>query len=702
MTDVTLKVLMRRDIGFTIGCLPVAGLWNFVVSDDAGMPGVFRFNQDGSVVIASESYEGYNYPRTIVVEQQNTETHTVLDVFRVTFEGITIPLKERSVVHVSSLKGDNVFAGAWDSPVASISQAYEMVTAGGVLLLHPGNYGDLQLSEKPVTIKGVQGPLPRFLSIRGLPSVSYTLEGLELSGAGVYSEPAPAESNGSITIRKCLFSGISSAFDYHGCNIVALVQSMFKTGAQGFIKITNAEEVLLSANVFAGSGSQTIRVDSVKYLDCTHNTFNDLSSVFIDDETAGSGYGFTYVVLTDTHISTKQVTFPLAFAVSSQGVPQVAINLLDGSTSGYLSDWRVTGGNVITWKGLGLEQVLRVGDILRISYSLYGGSSTAGFSNLDSNNLTNISSMVLRSGLIALVHFNNFFGTTLSIPVPPTNIVLDPKYLSASTGNLALADGSPCIGRGCPIRGSDIFGMLQTAQYQQIQDVLGAHCDQVKGGPDIGAYSNLNLSQARVESGVTIAQGGYDQTGSGDSQSPVGSLGYAMTRQPASQISLDFGEAPGNVTSRHIYFDESIVSLQNVEITNEYAQSFLYSSKQKDPLLKRHDIAFIQPFDSALLTDSKVFVSPLGDDQSGDGSVKRPFRTISKGLSSDAQTIVVVAGNYPLFTGVTSKNLIFLPRIDERLVGGFISMDLSSAAWKVLHSEGVVFSYNDPFTVTHL
>lgn len=48
------------------------------------------------------------------------------------------------------------------------------------------------------------------------------------------------------------------------------------------------------------------------------------------------------------------------------------------------------------------------------------------------------------------------------------------------------------------------------------------------------------------------------------------------------------------------------------------------------------------------------FISPDGDDERGDGSRERPWRTIGKActIATEADTVVIPPGRYPPFTPV--------------------------------------------------
>lgn len=77
-----------------------------------------------------------------------------------------------------------------------------------------------------------------------------------------------------------------------------------------------------------------------------------------------SGASITeYITVTSPMLSAKQATLSGTPAVPTR----VVVDIVGGISQGYTNDF-VISGNIISWNSMGLQTLLDIGDILRVSY----------------------------------------------------------------------------------------------------------------------------------------------------------------------------------------------------------------------------------------------------------------------------------------------------------------------------------------------
>lgn len=685
----------EKDVGYKIGSLPVVGLHSFSVPD-GGVP--FNVDSTGCLYINDSGYEASIYPLSWVITVYPLGGGTAIDTHTVTFTSAAIPATSMSTVYVDPVHGINTGSGRQDSPLASLSLAMEKVLSNGLILLYNGGYGSLNLDGKPVTIKALKGFSPNFLEITSTVQGSYTLDRLTFLGQGISLESGYAPMGGSATVRKCSFLN-SSGYTGILCNgyyLVSIMQNYLRSPIDTRAIFHNTGEISFTSNVISGNGTGQVRIETVDRITFLHNTIDGIAQVFIDDSKASFGVnGVAFVTITPELVASKTLVFPADFIYSITGVPSVMINIVEGSTQSYGTDWTASGG-VVSWSGLGGEATFLVGATLRIVYQLDSPPSTGiGVFLIDSNNITYVPSIFFTVGVYSLFNHNNLFNSVANIPVMPTNIHMDPLYVDKASGNFSLQDASPSRHGGNPLLGYDPAEINGKLLYQQLQDINYVNREHKGELPDMGALENLSSVLHRTSPFMAMSQEGYDFVKDGELTSPVRRLSYAFEMASSDPIEIVMGEETSGVSSRKGFFDESTIALQGSTVNVQDPRT------QPSPVV-RSDFSSISPYDPSFSSLSKVYVSQEGDDTTGLGTLSKPFKTLDRALHESAPVICVIAGTYPMFTGVAGKSIVMLPRVNEILKGLFRDGSLSGSSWTVTEASETTYSLTtSKATISH-
>lgn len=243
---------------------------------------------------------------------------------------------------------------------------------------------------------------------------------------------------------------------------------------------------------------------------------------------------------------------------------------------------------------------------------------------VSSNNLTNSDIGLQASVYTGPVHSlnNNFYGTTTPHggrppDVDQSNISLNPLYVDQPSRDYRLSQYSPDIDAGL-------------ATYDQfMKDIQGVN-RAVTAPPDIGAYEYFDGTHTGdwyVSGGV-----GDDSTNFGGQTDPFRTLDRAMLYDGTVHV------ATGHLDSYHLGLGNSPVRLDGSTATFRTH----YSNVDINRIL---------------------YASPNGNDTSGDGSINSPYQTINGALSdsSEGDYIVAMSGEYPEFTGVRGRTVLFQP-----------------------------------------
>lgn len=259
-----------------------------------------------------------------------------------------------------------------------------------------------------------------------------------------------------------------------------------------------------------------------------------------------------------------------------------------------------------------------------------------------------------------------------------TNI--NPTYLSSSGLNWTI-DTSESIGIFNVVYYNTTVSDAVLLNYSNSESGSGiflpAPLSDIATTPDIGALENLSLRTERTEPDLHVGQTGYDMVYSGDTGRPFRKISRAVEDPSGDAVVIGVGEVTPGVSDRKIYTGDDSFTLNGSTVSIGDVQNQV-------PYVLKRDTAYIQPFDqvSAVEAGSAVYVSPDGDD-SGVGTFMNPFRTISRALEEDVDVVFVLAGAYPTFQGVSGRRVVFLPRDDFYLWGGFQTSTLAAYAWQI-------------------
>lgn len=610
-----------------------------------------------------------------------------------------------TVIYVDSDNGQDSQDGKIQTPVRTLSKAYEIAVQGAVIVLQDGDgtsYGNILVS-KSITIRNAYGTTPKVGSIT-VTAGDCLFEGLSFEN-GSYGIKVDRSSQGAVSVKECNFYNVLTAIKLNGVNYINVDKNTFRLYQTG-IKINLANEVNISSNVFYEDGFKAVEVLNVGRIDLWRNTIHgarDSSGVITPDE----NLRIIYHTVTAYDISDKRLLLP-GFATTNTDLDgpsytgyDIAINVVEGPSFEYGQDYVGTAnGSMVSWSGYQLENNLMVGDILRVMYSEDvdpGGGEAIRVMNvsdsnstIDSNNI-GITEAAVSDVAIGVffntalkIRYNNFFRATTwwnSIATPTNsegNFSSDPKYTNATGGDFRLLSTSPDIDRGDPKRWDNIFAEMgigvvnghytgiggatrtNVAPFDRDIDRDTVHripADKQRLGSnaytgDVGAYEYITGDHT---GDYHINEDGYDRAYYGSQSNPF--------------LTLDRGFDP-SLADQNISINTNLVPVEGSTGASAYAYG-RYRSKNMDLSARSlkigrqssKDIIYVTPSYPAYDTGA-VYVGPDGYDNnpiSGDGSYTKPYRTITRALQETAQNVMVMPGIYPEFEGELSKRLIGIP-----------------------------------------
>jgi hypothetical protein len=143
---------------------------------------------------------------------------------------------------------------------------------------------------------------------------------------------------GSIIIRECRFDNVATAINIDNCQYASVHRNYF-TGHQYGVKISSAQEVCVSANIF-DSGDRSIEINSVYRADVWNNTIYG-STVVTPSGVGNQNLRALYVTLTPFNFSYALVQLPGYAAKGIEGFYNVAMNVVNGASFQYGVDYTV-------------------------------------------------------------------------------------------------------------------------------------------------------------------------------------------------------------------------------------------------------------------------------------------------------------------------------------------------------------------------
>ena len=564
------------------------------------------------------------------------------------------------LVFLDPVQGSDTNTGAKGSPMRTLAASVAAVMEGGtVLVVSPGDVGPLSASGRSLRIKSLPALYPTVPSLSCQES-SVILEGLTLPAGASISNSLQS---GVAIFRDCKFPG-RAGVDLSRVKYVSMHQNRLDSCSSGII-ITEAEEASIGANVISNVLAP-VSANKVRLMDFYHNTVHGCGELYFDDFGSGVAFNIAYLTVTPAVLAAKRVYL--------NGVPlAVAVNMSTGSAQEEGLDY-VVSGHQVSWAGLGLEDDLEIGDVLRISYEAQGQGSgvTEGRMRLDSNSLSsNDAGVHFSSGDYVEVTHNNLFGTPAIGGTQAMNIVTDPMY--ADLAGFTLDPLSPNKDAANSDRWTDAF--LRTAPYDKDRDFTGAELTFVEGAPlsDMGAREVLGDQTVRTSDDVSVAQDGHDSVGSGDPTKPLLTLSKAYQAANGDTISVHVHGTTGVSHSR------AVLGTGTVSLT----ESALGATGGHSPeVLLRASASSDSP-------SSAAYVSEEGSD-AATGTRQDPYRTIAHALSlSDA--VLVEPGHYTAFLGATGKSVTPIDSLRTMQFGQTVEAP-SSYTWDVVQALGATGS----------
>jgi hypothetical protein len=711
-----------KPVGYIVGSLVgITDIFDYVVT--SGSP--FSLYADGSIYISDENYFTLvSYPYTFDATQipydgGSVDPLVTYETFTIEINAVSIISFKSNIVYVDSEKGDNSNTGDYNSPLSSISLAISSVRGAGTILLYSGNYGLLELSNLSVTIKSLKGEIARFYNIKAINGGSFNFIGLYITGSGINANNSSSNS-GTISVRNCIIpETIEASLTFSNYKYVSVTSNLLVC-SRVYFKIEDVTEAVVASNLIASKADEgEFKINRVGQVAIVYNTIDNITTMFLDDVSSVSTYGVAWITITEELLSQKKIVFTYPFDTNSSGVPTIAINMLSG-TSLNIGDPLVEGDgdftyesdNVIVWEGRGLDVdviptqeerdslqeeypnldvssmsnsevrimngAFELGDKIRVIYTYliagedHGTESTTFL--VSSNNITNADLITFTSGMYAFVDHNNFWQSYLSsLPTGEGNIYVDPEYNS----DYSLGDSSPSRFAG----NSNLFPKSSLGpsfkyyvpSFQEITDLYNSEksqklkdptfSDPETVSPDIGAIENLSyVPGLNSSSDVYFGRKGYDNMWPGTELNPVNTLSKAIEINK-NLIALTTLGATGSSLSE-TYVEESYLISNGNEISfkdsssNEIPDTFKLAIQIKDPIFSDQD-------------ESVVYVSPVGNDNTGDGTELNPYATVevADAKSPSVMNICILGGEYRVetFKCTSGKRILFKTRrADER------------------------------------
>jgi len=628
----------------------------------------------------------------------------------------------KSLIYVDGVSGDDSNSGSILSPVRTLQRAYDISWNGSVIVLQysPISYGDLTVS-KNLTLLSSSGSRSTIGEIQIYSAQAHLLrlDFASLTGSGVIIDNLNISKTGSFQIEDCNFVDIDHPITLKNCHYSSIHRNTF-FNYQKAIRINDCHEFTASANVFE-DGPQAFEVLNTDYLDIYNNTHIGqyvVPPVNPDNVNAR----VSYTTLDNFTLSRKYIDLP-SYAAFDGINYNVAVNVVYGSSFEYGLDYTViNSGRTVSWDGLGLEQQLHPGDILRIIYScaedeptgelLYVNASKS-ISRIDSNNISD-ASIGVHIVSDTKIRYNNFFGTYTGVIGTPTdntgNISVDPSYVNPGASDYHLNLNSPDIMAADPDREGQILQELGigvtgggftgifdverpgVAPFNRNIDRDGIHRFTKRSIHDIGAYEYPGTG-INGESFTFVSENGYDVDFPGSETGPYATLDKAFHDAKDIKIATNFLYPEGYIGS----IDQGATGIQYGRYFSENldlsADQVLVGKENMD------SVVYIYPtYPSCGLTG--VYVGPrLPPDQiSGDtGTITNPFLEINDAiakleLGSATGVIFVYPAIYPSFKGSSIAKIVGLPKLTNIALSKTTYSSLESLGWT--GATDAVFSNN--------
>lgn len=607
-------------------------------------------------------------------------------------------------IYVDSRYGSDSNTGAIDSPVQTLSYAFSQVYEGGIIVLQNGtgaSYGDLTLT-KNVTIKAAYGSEPKVGSFT-LSGVQGLIEGLFFENL-VTGISASNISIGSLIIRECTFRDVQTPINVDSLNYLAIHRNYFYNFISA-VRISSAIEVCVSSNIFA-NGIRSVDVLTVQRLDLWGNTIYGAlnASPAVNPDT---NLRIIYKTLSAFDIQYKRIQLPGFASQALSGNYDVGFNVVNGPSFNYGSDFTVLlFGSIVSWDGLQLEQEFQVGDVVRVIYSETGDVTTSNAiraqnvgdqnSRIDSNSISSNGNSIDTGVFISTpvkIQYNNFDDVLVwwagAIPTGSTgmhNIGETAMYRDPLNEDFKLQPSSPNIDKGDYDRWSSIYGEIGTGTRENVTpfdrdldfDMFHRGATGILGlTGDIGAYE-FNHNETAM--GNYVAEFGFDKAYPGTETGPYATLDYGYQRSGINDLFIETNPVPYRIGETGPYGSVSSTSAYGTR----YGRYRSKNTRLSDSDLvigsrSKNDVMMIYPSHPSLETGLS-YVSPDGDD-SGDGTITTPYRTIGRAIQDGNPYVMVEPGYYPSFRGESGISLIGVERFKTVGYSGILYTNVRDGSW---------------------
>lgn len=606
----------------------------------------------------------------------------------------TFPIARPSIDIVSnaiyaSASGDDANNGTMLKPVLSLQKAISLAMENDIIILGDGTYSADNVSKSC-----------RIYSRRGAISTisNYTSNADNTFISGVRFTGSVSLRSATAYIDGCLFFEGSSLLIVSDANAVVTGNVFGSVMGHANVNIF-AKDVVFASNLFKAflpGSSLTIDGPSDSRVAFRHNViYGDGSSGSINiADAGGESQHLLEVSMTKAVKSGKsgaQVILPPG--VSSSNIFSGTINEVDGFV--YGRDFVIKSGRLYILSP-GYDTLPDTVTVLiicrsRVTHFSYNIFDSTGMVLSPANASYSTSLMNIR---------HNSPGIVLSRGISDAN----PQFASPSTGNFKIGNQDLVdivdynVGR---VSGSVSDGDLDIDYNGYRRSAPG-----LVYAPDIGYIEEHPL----VNSGkVAVSESGYDVRNSGVVASPVRSLEYAHGSAAAAVSVINDTVDNGTSRSKSVFY-ERVVNLGGGILTLKNARPDIFGSTGVVDVADSIEVYGIRQGAGASVMSmvSSSVVLP-GETLSNptlprDGSADRPYKTLTQGVASSQDLVLVESGTYevPAEDVGDPNKIIVVPSLSANKIGDFHITDVGPGTWSTLSGPSTNVEYkSDSVKVLH-
>lgn len=560
----------------------------------------------------------------------------------------------KPVCFVDNLSGDDNNDGTISRPLATLKAAYDKVNVGGKIVLQTGSgqsYGDL-LVEKNISIVASSGSLPVVGSIEVEKAQVY-LKGLTLE-PGTTRIRIAGNGSGNSLIDGILADGVLNPIQVEGLRSLTVRRCTFKSFNVAIL-VKDTYGVVINNNLF-DRGSRSVSLKTSVRIDIRNNTIvgSTLIGASASDSSGGS-LRVIYITLKRMNIEYKRVSVPTKIHKNGKGQYAVAVSVITGPSLEYGSSYNVvSNGGVITWEGTDLEDLLEVGETLRISYvedSEDSGTEALKIEDIvdttsliDSNIFVNhygVDGEAINSDTPIRIRYNDFYEydqpfRDTSSSDNTGNINDDPSFVSLGGIEYVPGDSSQSSTNQDPDIDTIAYNDVLAGKYPS-GTILGRRRDIRSRHKDDSSIGAVDLFEpANPISEAHVKELSYVMDNDGTSYDPIGSVDDASAA--SSHIVID---SDGAYTR---FYSGGLDSIDTGLLIEPSRKSLTTLIETIDP-----DIA---------IDKGIVFVSSSAV-PGGDGTMQSPFCSIEEAeTNTSSKCIALLPGLYPSIQLNSSRKIV--------------------------------------------